>query len=180
MLVRTATGETVAHGMGLYQTLDVDTVIFAIGDQVDSSLGLPVEGTEFVKNPHPRFPMEGNSYEVFDPAETSAGHRDMFVAGWARKASTGLVGVARKDGTNGARALLQYLATLPPLTPHRPSLRCHERLQGLNKPLVTNSDLVRLEQAERERAAKLGLPEFKFENNLEMLQVMGLVQPLVK
>ena len=177
MLVKTAKGETVAHGMGLYHTLDVDTVIFAIGDQVDSSLGLPFKGAEFVKNDQPRFPVEGNSFEVYDPEKQQV-IEDIFVAGWARKASTGLVGLARKDGTNGARALLQYLSSLPPL-PADPEA-VHARLRSLNKPLVTRDDLFHLQQVEREIAGELGLPEFKFENNLEMLQVMGLVHPLVK
>ena len=123
--------------------------------------------------------MDGASYEAYDPAAKQP-IEDIFIAGWARKASTGLVGLARKDGSNGARALMQYLATLP-AQPAAPRIQgVHERLRGLNRPLVTNSDLVRLEQAEREKAAQLGLVEFKFENNLEMLQVMGLIQPLVK
>jgi ferredoxin--NADP+ reductase len=177
MLVKTAAGDTVAHGMGLYQTLDVDTVIFAIGDQVDSSLGLPVKGHEFLKNPQPRFPIEGNSYEVYDPDRQQV-IEDIFVAGWARKASTGLVGLARKDGTNGAHALLQYLAGLPPRPADTEAVRT--RLRSLNKPLVSKDDLFHLQQVERERAAQLGRPDFKFEHNLEMLQVMGLVHPLVK
>jgi hypothetical protein len=75
---------------------------------------------------------------------------------------------------------MQYLTILPP-KPAAPRIEAvHERLHGLNRPLVTNSDLVRLEQAEREMAAHLGLVEYKFENNLDMLQVMGLIQPLVK
>ncbi len=177
MLVKTATGDTVAHGMGLFQTLNVDTVIFAIGDQVDSRLGLPVKGAEFVKNANPRFPIEGNSYEVYDP-EKQAVIEDIFVAGWARKASTGLVGLARKDGTNGARALLQYLAGQPTQPANVEGVQT--RLRALNKPLVTQADLFHLQQIERERAAQLGLVEFKFEHNLEMLQVMGLVHPLVE
>ena len=179
MLVRTTAGGTMAHGMGLYHTLAVDTVIFAIGDQVDANLGLPASGAEFVKNPDPRFPMDGASYEAYDPAAKQP-IEDIFIAGWARKASTGLVGLARKDGSNGARALMQYLATLPAQPVSRSIEMVHERLRGLNRPLVANSDLVRLEQAEREMAAQLDLVEYKFENNLEMLQVMGLIQPLVK
>ena len=114
---------------------------------------------------------------VFDPEKNQV-IEDIFVAGWARKASTGLVGLARKDGTNGARALLQYLATLPPRPADVEGVTA--RLQALNKPLVSRDDLFRLQQVERERAAQLGLPDFKFEHNLEMLQVMGLVHPLVK
>jgi ferredoxin--NADP+ reductase len=171
-------GETTARGTGLHQTLPVDTLVFAIGDRVDPGLGLPVEGNEYVKNPVPRFPMDGNSYEAFDPL-ARAPIEDVFVAGWARKASTGLVGVARKDGVTGARVLLQYLETRPPLadTVAEGIRRC---LTDLGRPLVTLADLARLDQAERERAAALGLPEFKYDTNLEMLAAMGFVQPMIK
>ncbi|MBK8421716.1 MAG: hypothetical protein IPL17_23460 [Anaerolineales bacterium] len=33
--------------------LDVDTVIFAIGDKVDVNFGLPTEWNEFIKNKEP-------------------------------------------------------------------------------------------------------------------------------
>lgn len=177
MLVRTDTGETVAHGMGLYHTLEVDTIIFAIGDRVDSNLGLPVKGNEFHKNLNPRFPKDGMSYEVSDP-ERGVVVKDIFISGWARKASTGLVGLARKDGSNGAQALLDYLATLAPRAADVAAVRAH--LRALNKPLVSRQHLLRLEQAEREEAARLGQLDFKYEHNLEMLEVMGLIQPLVR
>jgi ferredoxin--NADP+ reductase len=177
MLVRTDKGETVAHGMGLFQTLAVDTVIFAIGDQVDSSLGLPFQGTEFIKNPSPRFPQDGMSFEAYDPNKQTP-TEDIFVAGWARKASTGVVGLARKDGTNGAHALLQYLTSLPPQPANAEPLLA--RLATLNKPLVRHADLIRLEEVEQSRAVETDHPGFKFESNLEMLQVMGLVHPIGK
>ncbi|MCI0555369.1 MAG: FAD-dependent oxidoreductase, partial [Anaerolineae bacterium] len=43
-------GDTKAKGTGNKRRLDVETVIFAIGDKVDESFGLPVEWNEFVKN----------------------------------------------------------------------------------------------------------------------------------
>ena len=86
-------------------------MVFAIGDRVDDGFGLPVLQNEFVKNPEPRFPVDGISFETFDPARQVV-IPDVFVAGWSRQASTGLVGYARKDGTYGARAVLQYLETL--------------------------------------------------------------------
>ena len=51
-----ANGDTKARGTGNKRRLDVETVIFAIGDKVDDSFGLPVEWNEFVKNPNPAFP----------------------------------------------------------------------------------------------------------------------------
>ena len=173
-LVRKENGETTAWGTGKHHTLAVDTVIFAIGDKVDAGLGLPVGGIEFVKNPAPRFPQEGLSFEAFDPQKNEP-IGDVFVAGWARQASYGLVGVARRDGTQGARALLAYLQTLP--GPKDPG---GERVQrGLEElsarhPVITRSELERLEVIERKRAQALGRPEFKFDSNEKMLRVLGL------
>ena len=161
-----------ARGLGVYRTIPADTVVFAIGDRVDEHFGLPVKANTFVKHPEPRFPVAGLCYEVYD---SQAGHGidDVFVAGWSREASTGLVGAARKDGTNGAQAVLHYLRTLPP--PTVTSLApLAERLAQLPRPVVADADLQRLEAAERAEAAKQGLEEFKFATDAEMLAAMGM------
>jgi ferredoxin--NADP+ reductase len=164
-------GEVKAHSTGLHRNLDVDTIIFAIGDQVDEALGLPIRGSEFVKAAEPRYPVDGISYEVYEPLLKRI-IPDMFVAGWARQASYGLVGLARKDGVNGARAVLQYLHTLQPL-PALPLAALHERLDELGKPVVTATDIQRLTLAEQARAVELGLEEFKFHTNRDMLRAIG-------
>lgn len=168
-LVKTASGIQ-AKGLGRYTDLLCDTVIFAIGDRVDPSFGLPLDNGEFVKNPNPRFPIEGESYEAFDPA-ANAPLQGVFVAGWARRASTGLVGVARKDGTNGALAVEKYLETRANPAPFDPE-QLQERLAARNSPVVTKADLLRLLQAESEQARRRGLPEFKYATNHKMLQVI--------
>jgi len=160
-------GEVKARGTGNKRVLDVDSVVFAIGDRVDESFGLPLEWNEFAKNPQPRFPMEGISFETFDPAQGSV-IPDIFVAGWSRQASTGLVGYARKDGTLGARAVLQYLHTLQPVIPDSSAL--HACLGKLNKPLVTQNDIRKLNEIEIETARHRGLEYFKFGTNQEMLE----------
>jgi ferredoxin--NADP+ reductase len=165
-------GQVKARGLGIYRVLDVDTVIFAIGDAVDSELGLPVAGSEFVKNPAPRFPIEGISFEAYNP-KSEQELSDTFVAGWARKASTGLVGIARRDGTNGAKAVLQYLSTLP-AADDSPFKKLNERLSHLGKPVVAKEYLGKLLEAERGQALKLGVDDFKFQDNQEMLRVMDL------
>jgi ferredoxin--NADP+ reductase len=157
-------GDTKARGTGNKRKLDVETVIFAIGDKVDDSFGLPVEWNEFVKNPNPRFPIEGVSFE--SPIE------DVFVGGWSRKASEGLVGYARKDGTNASKAVWQYLQTLQPIPADVDAVAA--KMGGLDKPIVTKADIKRLEAIESEEAQKRGLEEFKFDNNEEMLNAMGL------
>ena len=157
-------GATKARGTGVKRLLDVETVIFAIGDKVDESFGLPVEWNEFVKNPNPRFPIEGISFE--------STFEDVFVGGWSRKASDGLVGYARKDGTNASKAVWQYLQTLSPSAADTDAVA--DRVHGLDKPVVTKEDIKRLEAVEAEEAQKRGLEEFKFDNNEEMLDAMEL------
>jgi ferredoxin--NADP+ reductase len=172
-LVRT-NGDTKARGTGVKGIMDVDTVIFAIGDRVDDQFGLPVHWNEFVKNPEPQFPVDGISYEAYD-LEQYAPLPAIFMAGWSREASSGLVGVARKDGERGARAVLQYLESLPPAGNAEETLAdLHGRLSQLGKPVITKNDVLRLEAVEKEEAERQGLEEFKFASNDEMLAAMGL------
>jgi ferredoxin--NADP+ reductase len=159
-------GEVKARGTGVKRTLEVETVIFAIGDKVDESFGLPTEWNEFVKNPNPKFPVDNLSYE--SPIE------GVFVGGWSRKASEGLVGYARKDGTNASKAVLQYLQTKQPANPNVEEITA--KIKGLSKPVITKEDIKRLEAVEAEEAKKRGLEEFKFGSNDEMLQAMGFVE----
>lgn len=160
-------GEVKARGTGNRREIKVDSVVFAIGDKVDESIGLPTAGSEFVKNLHPRYPVEGISYEAFDP-DTSRLIEDIFFAGWSRQASTGLVGYARKDGTNGSKAVYQYLQTLTPYVPDEAALTA--RLKKLGKPVVTQQDVRKLVEIEAEEAKRRGLEFFKFGSNEEMLE----------
>ena len=50
-----------------------------------------------------------------------------------------------------------------------------ERVLNLGKPIVTRTDIKKLEAIEIEEASKRGLEEFKYDNNEEMLNVMGLL-----
>jgi ferredoxin--NADP+ reductase len=159
-----ANGDTKARGTGNKRLLDVETVIFAIGDKVDDTFGLPVEWNEFVKNQSPRFPVDGISYE--------SPYEDVFVGGWSRQASSGLVGYARKDGTNAAKAVWQYLQTKQPVTPNVEAVT--DRLKKLGKPVVVKEDVKKLEAIELAEAQKQGLEAFKYATNDEMLQAMGL------
>jgi ferredoxin--NADP+ reductase len=159
-----ANGDTKAKATGNRRRLDVETVVFAIGDKVDESFGLPTEWNEFVKSETPRFPIDGISYE--SPFE------DIFVGGWSRKASSGLVGYARKDGTNASKAVWQYLQTKQPVEPNVTAVA--EKLKSLGKPIVVKDDVRKLEAIEQAEAQKRGLEAFKFSSNEEMLSAIGL------
>ena len=159
-------GETKAKGTGNKRRLDVETVVFAIGDKVDETFGLPVEWSEFVKNENPRYPIDGNSHET--PFE------DIFVGGWSRKASFGLVGYARKDGTNASKAVWQYLQTKQPIEPNLEAVI--EKVKSLGKPVVVKENIKKLEAVEQAEAQKRRLEAFKFDTNEEMLQAMELLE----
>src|SRR5215469_2213349 len=93
--------------------LDVDTMIFAIGDVADPSVGLPYNRDAYVTNPAAGEDPKGAwAYELFDP-QTCKVMEGMYAVGWARKASDGLVGIARHDAEVGAVHVLEYLKTAP-------------------------------------------------------------------
>ena len=151
-------------------SLDVDTLIFAIGDLADPALGLPYNKNSYVTNSDPSDPDRA-AYEVFDPASGRV-LEGMFVVGWARKASEGLVGKARFDAEHGVDFVLKYLerAEKAP-TPTTAELLREMRRSGIEA--VTKDDVTRLSQVEAQQAAALGLPEFKFSTNEEMLRAIG-------
>ena len=159
-------GQIGAKGTGIKRTIDVDTVIFAIGDTIDESLGLQTSKNEFVQQREPRFPIDGVSFET--PVD------GVFIGGWARKASNGLVGYARRDGTNAAKAIEQYLQTVQPNGADAEAIEA--KIKGLNKPVINKEDVKRLEVVEAEEAKRRGLDFFKCSTNEEMLQIMGLVE----
>ena len=151
----------------------MDTVVFCIGDRVSNRFGLPVQWNEFVKSENPRYPVDGDSYEVYDP-EANAPIEGIFVAGWARKASKGQVGLARKDAYNCVEAVMRYIEESPDSDADAAE-KLDARLAQINKALVRKDDWRRLEAIEQQKAAELGVPLFKFKSNAEMLAEIELV-----
>ena len=168
-------GSTSAVGLGTTEILEADTVIFCIGDRVSQSFGLPLDRwQEYAKNPNPRFPVDGISYESYDETKQQA-VEGVFLAGWAREASSGLVGTARKDGEKGAQAMLQYLETLPPEdNPYDAIEALESYVMNLSGPVVRKSDYMRLAEIEKQKAEELGLEMYKFTTNEDMFEAMGL------
>jgi ferredoxin--NADP+ reductase len=168
-------GGSSATGLGTHRVIEGDTVIFCIGDRVDTRFGLPLDKWgDFAKSPSPRWPSEGISYEAYDPQSGQA-LQGIFLAGWSREASTGLVGAARKDGTQAAEAVLAYLQSRPE-PGAEPLETLQARLLALPTPVVYKADLQNLEGVEAARAAELGAAEFKFSTNEEMLTAIGMAE----
>ena len=168
-------GSLSAKGLGETTILPVDTVVFAIGDVVDLDLGLtPREGAwgyATNPNPDPKDP-DAAKYQAFDP---QAEHllNGVFVIGWSRSASDGVVGKARLDGEKGAAVVNRYLSQRPLLSRREIYQRIgniYHRVREKSVPIVHKGLWRVLEQVEWEEASKRGLEEFKFGTNEEMLR----------
>jgi ferredoxin--NADP+ reductase len=165
--------DTVAVGLKQYYEYPVDSVIFAVGDKVDETLGLPYKNGAFVTNPA----KSGNDpddslFQAYDEA-TRAIIEGVFLAGWARKASEGLVGVAKRDGEWCAEVVTRYLSTKPVPSNNAAGeilRKIRQILASRGVRSVDIKDLRVLEAAERAHAhSGECVGEFKFATNQEML-----------
>jgi ferredoxin/flavodoxin---NADP+ reductase len=165
---------TKTRGTGKFVELPADTLIFAIGDQVDDQLGLPVSHYHFPLDEDPKFPVGGVTYELKGSTTPGGSLEGVFTCGWSRNASAGMVGMARKDGVNAARAIQAYLSdhgAMGAVTIDQLQVS----LTQAGYVYVTTESLLKLEAAEKDQARKLNLVEYKFDSNEEMLRIMGLL-----
>jgi ferredoxin--NADP+ reductase len=153
--------------------LEIDTVILAMGSSVDDQLSLPTLGYQFNISPVPSYPMGDRSHEVFDP-ERKENIEGIFVAGWSRLASYGLVGISGRDGVSGARAVLQYITDSEKKCAASVK-QCRENILSLKKSIVEFPQVLKIIKVEKERALKMGLQEYKFSTNQEMLSSIDLI-----
>lgn len=163
-------GEVKARGLGTFWSQDADTVIFAIGDRVEEGLGLAVQHNEFLRTARPDHPVDGQSYEVADP-QTGEWQRGLFVAGWSRVPSSGLVGNAKKDGINAACAMIQHFQA-GSLDGGISMGDLEQKITALECDVVMKPDLLKLMEIEKQKALELGIEEYKFVTNEEMLNVI--------
>jgi hypothetical protein len=71
---------------------------------------------------------------------------------------------------------MQYLSDKPGVDhPEHVLAQVDEILAHSGKPIVVKDDVVRLEAAEQARAKELGLTEYKFKTNPEMLAALEAV-----
>lgn len=149
--------------------LDVDTMIFAIGDVADPAVGLPYHRDSYVINPDQSDPKRA-AYELFDP-QTGKVLEGMYAVGWARKASDGLVGIARHDAEVGAVHVLEYLKTAP--ESQMTASQIEDWLRGKELQMVTKPDLECLGRAEEQEAKRRGVLWFKFAEDEAMLAAIA-------
>jgi ferredoxin--NADP+ reductase len=169
-------GDTSARGTGTYVEIPLETVVFAIGDRVDETIGLPYAHGVFLTSAQSDTPSTpGAAYQVYDPVHQKA-LEHTYVVGWSRKASDGLVGKAKQDAEVGVEAVLQDLAAMP--APEAAEVA--ERRQAIRRLVeerctypITQDEIALLEEVERQRAAQAQVEEYKFDSNAAMLEAIN-------
>jgi len=171
--------DTVAVGLKQYYEFPCDSVVFAVGDKVDETVGLPYKGGMFVTNPNKTENEPDDA--LFQAYDETAGKvvEGVFLAGWSRKASEGLVGVAKRDGDWCAEVVERYLAEKRSSNNAKAVL---EKLRGVledrkSRPVDVKGLRV-LEEAERSHREESDcIGDFKYASNQEMMTLIerGLV-----
>ncbi len=165
--------DTAAVGLKQSYEFVCDSVVFAVGDKVDAALGLPYKNGVFVTNPN----KTGNDpddalFQAYD--ETTGQVIDgVFLAGWARKASEGLVGIAKRDGDWCAEVVSRYLATKAPVNAKIVLDKLIAVLKNHKSHPVDVKGLRVLESIEKQHQSETDcIGEFKYASNREMIELI--------
>ncbi len=166
--------DTAAVGLKQYYEFACDSVVFAVGDKVDETVGLPYKGGVYVTNPNKTTNDPDDALFQAYEEKTGTVVEGVFLAGWARKASDGLVGVAKRDGDWCAEVVGRYLATKTTDNPSKIVLdKLHAMLKARKSQPVDVNGLRALEAAERAHTGATDcIGEFKFAVNQEMLSLI--------
>ena len=167
--------DTVAVGLKQYYEFPCDSVVFAVGDKVDETVGLPYKSGLFITNPN----KTGNDPDdaLFQAYDETAGKviDGVFLAGWARKASEGLVGIAKRDGDWCADVVTKYLSMKTPDTHSAVKVVLGKLASILTAHKSHPVDLAGLRMLDSNEKSHWGedcIGEFKFTNNKEMLELI--------
>lgn len=167
--------DTVAVGLKQYYEFPCDSVVFAVGDKVDETVGLPYKSGMFITSPN----KTGNDpddalFQAYD-GTTHTIIDGVFLAGWARKASEGLVGIAKRDGDWCAEVVNRYLSTKSPGS-HSDVKVVLDKLAAVltaHKSQPVGLDGLRiLESQEKSHWGEDCIGEFKYTSNQEMLELI--------
>jgi len=169
--------DTVAVGLKQYYEFPCDAVVFAVGDKVDETVGLPYKSGMFITNPN----KTGNDpddalFQAYD--ETTGRIVDgVFLAGWARKASEGLVGIAKRDGDWCAEIVNRHLATKTSGSHSSATVILDKLASILNARKSHPVDVQGLRVLESREKSHQGatdcIGEFKYSSNQDMI---GLIE----
>ncbi|MEY4704126.1 MAG: hypothetical protein RL042_322 [Nitrospirota bacterium] len=168
--------DTAAVGLKQYYEFPCDAVVFAVGDKVDETVGLPYKSGLFVTNPNKTNNDPDDAlFQAYDEA-TGTVVDGVFLTGWARKASDGLVGIAKRDGDWCAEVVSRYLATKTSASQADVKVVLDKLvtiLKAHNSHPVDVKGLHVLESIEKKhQGATDCIGEFKYASNQEMIELI--------
>lgn len=168
--------DTAAVGLKQYYEFPCDAVVFAVGDKVDETVGLPYKNGIFVTNPNKTNNDPDDAlFQAYDEA-TGKAVDGVFLTGWARKASEGLVGVAKRDGEWCAEVVTRYLETKNPGQPVSAKIVTDKLIVLLKERKSRPVNLAGLKALDAAEKAHSGatdcIGEFKYATNQEMLNLI--------
>ncbi|MCL6440171.1 MAG: FAD-dependent oxidoreductase [Thermoleophilum sp.] len=148
--------------------------------------GFVVRAVGFRSEPLPELPFDAkrgivpnDRGRVLDPA-SRAPLPGLYVAGWAKRGPTGVIGTNKQDAAETAAAVLEDLArqapaeSQAPADPVRSADRHRDPLDELGLRdrvvLIDYSGWLRIDAAERERGRAQGRPRVKFSDRRDLLR----------
>jgi hypothetical protein len=114
-------------------------------------------------------------YQPYDP-QTQQALEGIYVIGWSRNASVGLVGVAKQDAERGMKVINAYLGSKEGFAPEIVEQKIEAVLAKLEEKkvsYVTKDDIELLEAVEKAEAKKRNSWEHKYASDEEMLEIIS-------
>lgn len=160
-LVRTERGYMQSVGTDLYEELEVDLVLRAVGYK-----GVKYPGTPF----EPRKGIVPNKKgRVIDP-ESGNVITGEYVVGWVKRGPSGVIGTNRKDALETVNNMLQDLDLITPVgEEYADPQAALDYIKAQQPEFVSFDEWLILDKLEVERGQAQGRPRLKFADVQEML-----------
>lgn len=153
-----------AKGTGTYETIEVGMVLRSVGYRSVPLPGVPFDDTTFT--------IPNIAGRVIHPSSGDPIPGE-YVAGWAKRGPSGVIGTNKADAVSTVAAMLEDLDVLPGIADDQ---RAPDRIEALLrecKPdFVTYADWKQLDQVEVARGAERGRPRVKVTKVAEMLEII--------
>jgi ferredoxin/flavodoxin---NADP+ reductase len=168
------TGGSVS-GVRLQRTrVDPDGVAVGAGDTTDVAAGLVVRAVGYRSLPLPGLPFDDRAGVVphVEGRVVADGGAlpGTYVAGWAKRGPTGVIGTNKHDARETVRSLLADRAGLLP-APHREPADIDRLLSDRGVEVVDWAGWCRIDAAERARGAEQGRDRVKIADRAELLRI---------
>ena len=173
------TGDDAVTGIRVERTrLDDDGALHGTGEVLDLPVQLVVRAVGYRSLPLPGLPFDDAAGVV--PHDAGRVHRDgvpvpgMYVAGWAKRGPTGVIGTNKHDARETVRSLLADLPGLP-RAPLRDPAMLPRLLGESGVDVVTWAGWAAIDRAELEQGQRQGRIRAKISDRSELLRIAASV-----